>query len=74
MKKRESVIICPLLCISLLLTALVSPLAVPVSVYAAAAASNTGEPLRRAGTEAEVPAVTPGTYTLQVLSDRIRQL
>ena len=47
MKKRESVIICPLLCISLLLTALASPLAVSVGV---SAASNTAA---EAGTEAE---------------------
>ena len=50
MKKRESVIICPLLCISLLLTALASPLAVSVGV---SAASNTAA---EAGTEAEAAA------------------
>ena len=44
MKKRKSVIICPLLCISLLLTALVSPLAVPVSASAASdTAAEAGE-------------------------------
>ena len=51
MKKRESVIICPLLCIILILTALVSPLAAPLSV---SAASNTA-----AGSEAETEAAIP---------------
>ena len=39
MKKRKFVIIYPLLCSSVLMTALLGPLAAPVSVYAASAAS-----------------------------------
>jgi len=42
MKKRKSVIIYPLLCSSVFLTALLSPMASPVSVYAADAASEAG--------------------------------
>ena len=42
MKKRKSVIFYPLLCSSLVLTALLSPLASPVSVFAAEADSEAG--------------------------------
>ena len=62
MKKRKSVIICPLLCISLLLTALVSPLAVPVS---ASAASDTAAEAGREQTPAVPELILSKCYLIE---------
>ena len=65
MKKRKFVIIYPLLCSSILMAALLSPLAAPVSVYAATAASAgteetvSGEPGNIPAGSQVSPAVMP---------------
>ena len=67
MKKRKLVIIYPLLCSSVLMTALLSPLAAPVSVYAASAEASeaaaeetvSGEPGNNPAVSQVSPAVLP---------------